>query len=273
MIRPATRLPALAVAALLATLALVAASRAGAEDRVAAAVARLRSASDFRVRTQAALSLGTSKDRRAVTPLCGGLEDISATVRAASAAALGRLALGGAECLKERLEEEKSSSVRVTIEKAIARIESGGAPVITESTKYYVAIGETTDKTGRGGSGVHDIVRRAMIQAAGSLGGFAIAPEGETPDDAQELLAKHAGLKAFFLWPKVREPVYAGGNLTMRVELSIFTYPGKALKGAIPLKLTMPDVEPGDTDSEDQLIEMAAARAFEKFSSHAARID
>src|ERR1700712_1306583 len=110
----------LAVAAFLGGVGFLAARPAWAADAAAAAdvdhlVQNLANGSDFRIRTQAALALGASKSKRAVEPLCGGLGDTNATVRAASAAALGRLRLGGADCLQKRLATESSDSVKSTI--------------------------------------------------------------------------------------------------------------------------------------------------------------
>src|SRR5688572_7268425 len=68
----------------------------------------LKNGADFRVRTQAALALGASKNQGAVAPLCSGLSDPNTTVRAAAALALGKLALGGTECLTARLNTEPS---------------------------------------------------------------------------------------------------------------------------------------------------------------------
>src|SRR5687768_768242 len=95
---------------------LVVASSAGAQDRIAQQITLLQANSDFRVRTQAALALGSSKDARAVSALCRGLDDTNTTVRIASAAGLGRLNLGGGDCLRRRLVKEQSSSVKGSIE-------------------------------------------------------------------------------------------------------------------------------------------------------------
>ncbi len=258
---------ALAVLVLLATNAL-------AEDRIAGLIRRLRSSDDFRVRTQAALALGASKSKRAVNPLCSALEDSSTTVRAASAAALGKLKLGGKTCLKKRLSDESSSSVKSTIKKALARLESGGGggPTITKDTEVYIAIAKTADKTGRSKGEVDGLVRKAMTKAATSFSGYAVAPSSETSSQAKKLLAKYTKAKAFYLSPKVQKPEYKGGNLTIRFEIAIFTYPGKALKGSVPVKLTQQDVPSKDTSAEDDLIAMAAERALEKFSKNVERI-
>jgi len=252
--------------------ALVAAdARADTPPRLDHMASELRNNEDFRVRTQAALALGASKDKRAVAPLCDGLEDPSATVRAAAGAALGKLALGGADCLKTRLQTETNASVKSVLLKAIDAVKAGQRPVVTLETKYYVAVGPTTDKTGRSGTEVDDLVHKAVEDAAGDLPGFAIAPRAETPAEGKEVVAKWKKLKAFFLWPKVQPPDYSGGNLTVRFEIAVFTYPGKAMKGTIPLKLTMPDVRPGDKDTENDLISRAATSALSRFADNADR--
>lgn len=261
------------VRALLLLLFIVGAAAAvHAADRIDTLAYRLAHDDDFRVRTQAALALGASHSQRAVEPLCGGLDDSNTTVRAAAAAALGKLRLGGEECLKARYKEESSASVKSVIKKALARIGGTAEPTITHDTHYYIAIGKTTDHTGRSGSEVDDMVRRSMSQAAASLDGYAVAPKGETKSQARKRLAKYPQLKAFYLSAKVLKPRYSGGNLKVKVEVAIFSYPGKALKGTIPVSLTQQDVPSKDTSSEDQLIKMAASRAVEKFANNVTRI-
>lgn len=263
------------VAAILALALGLWPAAAWAEDAVDRAAAQLKDSEDFRVRTQAALSLGASKSKRAVEPLCSGLEDSSATVRAASAAGLGKLKKGGESCLKKRLEDESDSNAKASIKKALAQLKAAdsGEPNITSSTKYYIAIAKTSDKTGRTGSSVDEIVRSAMSKAAGNLDGYVIAPKSETTQEATKRLAKWKKLKAFYLSPKVLEPKYTDGKLQMKIDIAIFTYPGKALKGNIPVKLTQDDVSGKDTSAEDELLRMASERAIEKFSQNAEKIE
>jgi hypothetical protein len=231
----------------------------------------LRNNEDFRVRTQAALALGASKDKRAVVPLCDGLDDSITTVRAAAAAALGKLALGGGDCLKTRVHSETNPSVKSVIAKALEKMKRPEQPAVTSETKYYIAVGLTTDKTGRDGAEVDDLVHAAIEEAAAALDGCVVAPRAEKAADAKPIVARWKQLKAFFLWPKVLPPDYASGNLTVRFEVAVFTYPGKALKGTIPLKLTMPDVGAADRGSENDLIKQAAGSAFQRFSANAER--
>jgi hypothetical protein len=263
----AARCTALGVGLLL----LLAALPARAQGDVDRMVANLKGGSDFRVRTQAALALGASKTERAVQPLCNALSDPNTTVRAAAAAALGKLQLGGAQCLEARAKTEPSATVKAAIQKASDLVKGGGEPVFRPDTKFYVAIGKTSDKSGRTGDAVDRMVRKAMVSAAGALG-IVIAPLTETPVDAKRRLGANKSVRAFYFSPRVAPFDYADGNLKVRLEIAFFTYPDKALLGNFAVPLTQEGVPTRDTTSEDELLEMAAERAMEKLGPIAARI-
>lgn len=229
-------------------------------------VQNLSGGSDFRIRTQAALALGASKSKRAIQPLCTGLADSNATVRAASAAALGRLRLlGGSDCLQKRLANESSDTVKAAIMKALD-------PVFTSETKYYLAIGKTADKSGRGGDEIDGIVHGAMATSASTQTMYAVAPAGETLADAKRRLGPHGNVKPFFLSPKLSAPEYGASGLTVRLEIAVLNYPEKTLIGSYTTKLTEPGVSSPDKDTENDLIKTAAERSLEKFAAFAARV-
>ena len=257
----------LALAALLTGMGVTSARSVSAEEPadVDHLVQNLSSGSDFRIRTQAALALGASKSKRAVEPLCSGLADQNATVRAASAAALGRLRMGGSDCLQKRLTSETNDSVKSAIQKALD-------PVFTPDTKYYVAIGKVSDKTGRSGNEIDDIVHNAMAGAAVQQSAFTLAPAGEIVSDAKRRLTGHGSVKPVFLSPRVPPPEYSGGNLTIRIEIAMFSYPDKSLLGSFTTKLTQQGVTAPDKDTENDLLRDTAERAFEKFTQSAGRL-
>jgi hypothetical protein len=206
-------------------------------------VKNLSSSDDFRVRTQAALALGASKTARAVEPLCSALSDANTTVRAAAAAALGKLSLGGGECLSRRLSSEPSDVVKSAIRRAL---EAAGEaePAFAPDTRFYVAIGKTTDKTGRSGDEVHRLVRKGIMNGASQLGGVLIAPASETEEQAKKRLSGRAKIKAFYLSPRVPPPEYTGSDLIVRLEIGIFTYPDKSMIGNFPFKAMQQGEEP-----------------------------
>lgn len=240
----------------------VRAQGAGDIDRL---IATLRSGTDFRVRTQAALALGASKSSRATGPLCNALGDSNTTVRAAAAAALGKLQLGGADCLERRHAAEPSQTVKTAIEKALDLVRGGGEPVFKPDTKYYISVGKVSDSTGRSGDGVERMIRKAMLASAPGLG-VVIAPAGETAADATRRLASHKKVKALYITPRVPEFDYSDGNLKVRIQVAFFSYPDKALIGNFTVYNVMQGVDSKDVASEDELLEMVANRVLPKLT-------
>lgn len=281
------RLAAALRCALLVLLAALVALPAGAAD-VEALARKLAEAEDFRVRAQAALALGSSADAAAVKPLCGGLSDSSSAVRAAAAAGLGKLRKGGADCLKKRIKVEKVKSVKSTLRKALRKVRRKAPPAdapaggssdpgptdgLRDDTKIYVALGPITDKTGRDGGGVEGLVRPALAAAVRKLDGWALAPADETDAEAKQRLEGRSGVKGFYLTTTISAPKYDGGKLTIKVELAIFTYPGKALKATLPVKLSQEGASGPDRAAEDDLLRDAAGRAVAKLAAQADKIE
>jgi hypothetical protein len=256
------RLLLLAASVLLLTPALFAKSTSTSK-----LIQSLQTSDDSRVRTQAALSLGGSNSSEALVPLCNALDDDNAAVRAAAAAAIGRLHRGGDDCLERRRKAEKDATVKSAIKKAIDVLRSEPEPEFTSATRFYVAVGRTTDNTNRSGNEVNAIVRKAMHEAAEASTNILMAPASETTAQAAKRLASHKSVKGLFLLPRVGAPQYADKNLKIRVEVAYFTYPDKALLGMLGIPLSAQGVRSKSPDIEDQLIEAAAGRAIEKVPS------
>jgi len=248
-------------------------SIARADSRTDFLVGRLH-ADDFKVRTNAALALGQTGDEAAIPHLCAALADPKDVVRQAAAAALQRLGrAAAAQCLRDRLRAESASSVKLQITRAIAAIEGGGggssdpAPKVVANAKYYVAISPIANQTGRRDEDITGIVTAAMRSKLDELGGYQVAPERESPEQARSAMTKRK-LKGYYLSVRVEKFDYDGGNLRVRVKVAVFTYPGKDLRGDVPAGLTQTCVRPGDKAAEDNLIQMATARAVELFAQN-----
>ena len=254
-------------------LCLLLAVDARATESVDTLAARLTDHKDFRIRTQAALALGSSCEARAVDPLCKGLSDSNASVRSACAAALGKLKLGGQACLRACVAVETAGPVQKACSRSLRVLEEELVKSrLTAATRYYVAIGKTSDGTGRAGKEVEQMVRAAMADALWSREGYVVAPEAETSAQSRKRLAKFKRVKGVFLAPTVKPLEYAGNSLSVRVELAIFTYPTKVLRGMLPVKLTQTGVRDKERSSEDVLIRAAAERAAVKLSENIGRI-
>jgi hypothetical protein len=272
------RLVSLASIGWFALAALLVVSVARADSRTTFLIGRLQ-AEDFRVRTNAALALGQTGDDAVVAPLCGALGDSSDVVRQAVAVALTRLAKpASAACLKDRLGLEPSEAVKRQIGKALAAVSSGAspdAPAASPSTsphavanaKFYVAISPVANQTGRPDDEIAQVVGVSLRAKLDELGGFQVAPDKETPDQARAAIAKRK-LKGYYLAIRVERFDYSDGNLRVRVKVAVFTYPGKDLRGEVPAGLTQTGVSPGDKTAEDTLLKMAAARAVDLFAQN-----
>jgi HEAT repeat protein len=264
-----------ALAQLVVALVLLAPARvARADSRTEFLIGRLQ-ADDFRVRTNAALALGQTGDDAVVVPLCNTLGDANAVVRQAVAVAFQRLAKpSSAGCLKDRLGVETSDAVKREISKALDGLSSGtpsnsasAPPRVVANAKYYVALSAISNQTGRPDDEIARVVGTALRGKLDELGGFQLAPDQESPDQARTAIAKRK-LKGYYLAIRVEKFDYSDGNLRVRVKVAVFTYPGKDLRGEVPAGLTQTGVRPGDTSAEDNLLQMAAARAVDLFAQN-----
>jgi HEAT repeat protein len=241
-------------------------------------VDQLTNATDFRVRTQAALALGASEEKDvAVSPLCGALDDTNDSVRSAAAAALGKLKHPkGLPCLKAHL-GEPSASVHSVIERSAKLLQGGGKPgkppLPGPNDSVYVAIAPVSDKTGRGDKSVADAVRAIMQDKLLSFQGYAVAPEGESGGAARKIIKKHGSLKGYLLRTRVEPPRAEGDELIIQVGVTMWSYPGGDLKGSFSPKLRMQGASPGDRASEDSLLKMAVENAVETFAKQAASMN
>ena len=213
---------------------------------------------DYRVRTQAALSLGGTNADGAIAPLCDSLQaDPNETVRSTSAAALGRLKRpSSVDCLRARLSSERADSVRVQIQKAIDAI---GAAVVS-GAKYYVALAPITNNTDRSRDDGQRVIHEAIKAKLGEVGGYQMAPPNESAAAAGAAVTKY-NLKGWYLSVVVERFEYTGAGLRVKLRMSVSTYPGKDIKGSLDNAGTNPGAQPGDVGGQDALL-TALARAL-----------
>jgi len=103
----------------------------------------LTSATDFRVRVAAALSLGKRKDPSNAPTLEQALSDSNPAVRAAAAAALAVISSPTSMVAVERARsQEKDAGVRQQLDRTIATLKA------SNKTKYIVSIGRLENKSG-----------------------------------------------------------------------------------------------------------------------------
>ena len=244
---------------------------ASAADRLTELATKLRSDKDFRVRTQAALALGVSQSDRAVAPLCSGLDDEDQTIRTASATALGKLRRGGLDCITRRLAIEPQPKVKEMLTKVLRRLQQPLLPTIGPETRYYVAVGPTTNKTPGTDEDIETLVREALNKELAKDKTLAVAPSDETDDQATALLAKHKGLKSVFIWPKLQASDEAGA-LSFKLSFTLFSYPDKAFKGALAQSARLPGGRSTDLKALEELMDAAAPLIVAKFIANVGRL-
>lgn len=238
---------------------------------------------DFRVRTNAALSLGQSDDEDAVEHLCRALEvDPSETVRQAVAAALKRLQRKGAlDCLRARQSGESSAAVKLQITRAIEALDAQAdgdkgkpddvsanepfKPKNIPNAKYYVSVSPITNNTDRAKDEIQKVVLDAVRSKLEASGQFQIAPENETPALAKAVLGRRK-IKGYYLSLSVDGFDYSDGNLRVRMKCAVFTYPNKDLRGHFTPGATQQGVRKGDRSAEDNLLSIVSGAAVDQFA-------
>jgi hypothetical protein len=214
-------------------VALLVVGSASATPSIDDLVERLTGGEDFRVRVQAALELGKSKDRRAREPLERALDDGNAAVRAASAAALK--ALGDPRALpalkQKRL--DKSVAVRSQVEATIAALNEASGSAETYSPKVLVMLGAVRNGTTIKSKTLDGTLERTSREKLSAL------PEVEVlaSADDMEKTAQKKKLPVVMLTGKLRrfkasregtEVVY-----TASIEYIVHRMPGQTIAGTV----------------------------------------
>lgn len=272
-------------AALFAVVLSGAPAMAQTAPRVGDLLPKLAAASDSRVRAATVLQLGATNDDAAVDPLCKELSDGAEVVRIAAASALRRLGRASAVgCLKSRLGVESSDAAKLQMSRAVQALEaapsapasgggssSGGGsyePPQHANAKYYVALSSVSSAGDRPQAEVEAVVLKAVRAKLEANSDIQLAPMKESSDAAKKAIAQRKA-KGFYLSISVEKPDYSGGNLRVKVNIAISSYPAKSLIAPSSKSATMAGVAPGSRASEDQLLDAVAAAAAKQFADNA----
>lgn len=199
-------------------------------------------------RVQAARVLGESEDPEAVGPLCAGLQDESAEVRAAAAGGLEKLGeLDGLACLEAR-KDEPDAAARAAEESALRSLRALKA----KPPRLYVRFGGLKDTTGTVPPELVKLTEARMRRALVRTGAW-LAPEKESEAAAKEVLRKQK-IPGYRLVGEIR-PGPSGG---LKLSVMCLRYPGKQLLGNVETQAS--GGEPGELLAAlaPQVIEEAA---------------
>ena len=241
---------------------------------------QLKNNDDFRVRTKAALSLGTSDDAGAVKPLCTCLDQGSEveSVRVACAAALGKLKKPGSDvCLKAHASDSSSKvkeQVAASLKSLGGSIPSAGSsddqcpapssPPAKAKAKYYVGV-VVNNKTARPDSEIKSMISKEVRCKLLSQGRFKLASDDQTDPKSMTTVVKKEKLDGYYLQMQVDPITYKGGQLQISMKLTIMSET-RDLKGEATKTLAMPGMTSPSKDDEDDLLKMAAQKLADQFA-------
>jgi hypothetical protein len=227
----------------------------------------LSSSDQFRVRTQAALALGSRPpEEAAVKALIGALKDEHPAVRAASAGALELLKDSSAlVALKAAARKDKDSGARSAIEHAIASLERAPTPSAPEpsgSSVYYVAVGTPSAQSGLAAPLLRELRDHVVKEVAG-FSGVRIAPENEGQAAATSVL-RSKKLVGYYLDSSVTKiETKPDGALRAQVSIIVGTYPGRAMRVMLSGAATVSGGGSGE-DAKVQAVEAAFTGALRR---------
>jgi hypothetical protein len=239
------------VAALIASVCLLAAPvEVEAQDARSAYLIRLlRTGSMFRVRAQAALSLGrVTGDPQVVRALSEALADEHPAVRAASAASLERLADPAALDALRRAQNDREPSVRSAAQRAVRALEAIArrrprtAPVPTSPTiddpgggsagpaRFYVGVGTPGTKVSALDRATLASARAFMEGRVRAIDGVVVAPENEARAAADRVIRSRR-LSGYYLDSSiVSVDERPDGSVRAAVSVIVQTYPGRDIR-------------------------------------------
>ncbi|MBX3126782.1 MAG: HEAT repeat domain-containing protein [Polyangiaceae bacterium] len=188
---------------------------------------RLEQGEDFRVRVQAALELGKSKDDAARLPLERALADGNAAVRAACAAALKVLGDKRSIAALQKREKDPSAAVRAQVKASIEALRAAGES--EDKPRVLLRIGKMKDAKGVRSGDLLEEVEQTARKRFQQIPGVRVL-DGNTTDST-------ARLPLVMVTGQVRRLLQAeeGSSVTFSasVEYLVQRMPDQAIAGTV----------------------------------------
>ena len=221
----------------LLTVIVVAPQLAAADAKTSYLVRLLESSSQFRVRAQAALSLGSICDSpEAEKALIGALSDSHPAVRAAAANSLGRIGTEKAVTPLRAVASDSEAPVRTAVQGALAALaknEQRPAPSTRAAALYYVALGSTGSTVPEADKAHLSEARTFLRRKLAEVEGVEVAPENESPQQAKRTMERRK-LTGYYLEGSVNNVQQRpGGGTRVAVSLVLSTYPDRNMRAIL----------------------------------------
>ena len=242
----------------------------------------LQGSSQFRVRAQAAISLGAVEGSpAALGALTDALADAHPAVRAAAANSLGRVGNSGALMALRRLERDPEEPVRSAASTAIAKLETQSRTVVASARSntgpepiqqgpqlYYVSVAAPGTRVPSIDRSQLSDARNFIKQRVGAIQGVLLAPDGEDQHAADKVLKKK-NLKGFYLDSSIISVEKKGdGGTRVSVSVIVATYPGRDMRAIMQGAAT---VSGSGSDAYIQALQGALSGALRQLPQALAR--
>jgi hypothetical protein len=257
---------------------LLAASAVLADARTDFLVRMLATSSQFRVRAQAALALGTQvAEPGIVNALVSALRDEHPAVRAASAAALERLKDASAIPALKAAQSDRDGAVRTAVRSALQTLGPGsapsrepartasstpGEPTGTGNATFYVGVAVPGSQVGLSKEALRSL-REHLAQQVAQISGVLLAPENE-PHKVAERVISAQKLVGYYLDSSVTSiDLKPDGSVRAAVSVVVNTYPGRDIRVMLSGAATLSGGGSGE-DAKVQAIQAAYQGALRR---------
>ena len=194
----------------------------------------LRNSNAFRVRAQAALSLGQlDSTRKSVAALERAARDKHPAVRVSAISSLRRLGAKESLPVVERATRDKNKAVRrAAVEAAAALSAIGERERGPGQPQYLVAVGMPGAKAQRVSRQMLFDARIYLLEQLLGLEGVELAPDDLTPADAKREITQRK-LQGYYLESSVVTLEPKGAGVRAVVSVIVLSYPGRDMRGML----------------------------------------
>lgn len=249
-----------------------------ADARTEYLVRLLRTSSTFRVRAQAALSLGRIQDDpQVVRALSEALRDDHPAVRTAAAASLEQIGDPSAIEALRAASRDRDSTVRAQVQRSVRTLEriartrprdTGGSGVAASGggggsgpARYYVGVGMPGSKVARLDRDALRRARQVIADNIRQIDGVRIAPDNESNREAQAAL-RRLNVSGFYIDSSIVQVEESAGGTRAVVSVIVGTYPGRDMRAMLQGAATVQGAR--GRDAQEQAIEGALRGALRR---------
>jgi hypothetical protein len=247
----------------LAVLALLLANSTYAEAREDYLVRLLLKSDAFRVRAQAALSLGQlERGPRVVMALERAVRDDHPAVRVSAVASLRRLGAREALPTVREAAKDRNKAVRRAAYEAIQALEAIGERERGPGPpRHLVAVGMPGTKADRVSRQMLFDARIFLSEQLVEISGIELAPDELSPAEAKSEIASR-GLRGYYIESSIVKLQPKGNGVRAEVSLIILTYPGRDMRAMLRGAATASG--PYDAGTAEQAIQGAYVGALRR---------